>query len=522
MDMQERDQQIMLMREIFTSSFLVCVWLGEHAETYALAFEFMSMMLDAKKCPQDYVISDPGTLTEIRDREQLHDLPFTDSESFTKSMDSVVSLFENHWFGRSWTFQEIVCAPDWVEIQAGDFHASYAIVANYAMLFGPAWYGVDKARRRSIRAYNMIMQVRVAAFSRMQHIGSVGLLDLAQMCRDREATDPKDKLYSLLGIADQTQSPDFSPRYSLATAIVYRDFAASTISRTNTLEILEYVVAAYKSEQCFYAGEQDHRAASWAPDWSVSRANNWENLRLRSSNAAKLARMVGEVEGSKLSVYGMQVDKILVHTTFFIDPATNTWESDEESWMSQYRLLTEVQWLVMNSLALLETEADVESYWAAYTCGLGSDFQRVHQSYQESKDTMIAYIHVLTQLCTGKTERENITQEQLETFEKVQGVVKMISARRRFCITKNGRLGWICGPGCVGVIVVILYGCAVPLLMLPMENGEYQVLEQCYIHGIMDGEAVEEAMKANGISEAEFEDEKNWETYAPMERFIIQ
>ncbi|KAL3418152.1 hypothetical protein PVAG01_09867 [Phlyctema vagabunda] len=42
-------------------------------------------------------------------------------------------------------------------------------------------------------------------------------------------------------------------------------------------------------------------------------------------------------------------------------------------------------------------------------------------------------------------------------------------------------------------IVCILYGCSVPVVLRPLGNFEYRFLGGCYIHGVMDGEAVESA-----------------------------
>lgn len=40
-------------------------------------------------------------------------------------------------------------------------------------------------------------------------------------------------------------------------------------------------------------------------------------------------------------------------------------------------------------------------------------------------------------------------------------------------------------------IICILYGCSVPVVLRPHKGG-FQFVGECYIHGMMDGEAVEQ------------------------------
>ena len=60
-------------------------------------------------------------------------------------------------------------------------------------------------------------------------------------------------------------------------------------------------------------------------------------------------------------------------------------------------------------------------------------------------------------------------------------------------------------------LVCILFGCSVPILLRPLQEPEtheryFAIVGECYIHGIMEGEAVELAKSGDdSISEEEFE-----------------
>ena len=80
----------------------------------------------------------------------------------------------------------------------------------------------------------------------------------------------------------------------------------------------------------------------------------------------------------------------------------------------------------------------------------------------------------------------------------VEKRVRIIAKDRRLCITTSGRLGWISKFGREGDIVSLLFGSTVHILLRP--RGEtYEVIEQRYIHGMMDGEVPDEAMKTSFV-----------------------
>ena len=139
---------------------------------------------------------------------------------------------------------------------------------------------------------------------------------------------------------------------------------------------------------------------------------------------------------------------------------------------------------------------------------------------------VILYAEVINHRVVGKGSlipKEALTNPVVhESFATIHRLFeRMTHAGRRFCTTKQGRFGWASRRAMEGDIVALLYGCVVPILLRPRRDGKYECLEACYMNGIMDGEFVEEKMRANGISEDEMEDETKWKQYAPMERFVI-
>jgi hypothetical protein len=74
--------------------------------------------------------------------------------------------------------------------------------------------------------------------------------------------------------------------------------------------------------------------------------------------------------------------------------------------------------------------------------------------------------------------------------------------KRRVLVTKTGYIG--VGPKLTraGDHVVVLYGGRTPFVLRPHQN-EYRLVGECYVHGVMDGEAMRRH-KDSGNPDAEF------------------
>lgn len=64
--------------------------------------------------------------------------------------------------------------------------------------------------------------------------------------------------------------------------------------------------------------------------------------------------------------------------------------------------------------------------------------------------------------------------------------------KRRFVITERGYLGLTPDQPRQGDVLAVLYGGELPVILHAFkENGEYQLVGESYVHGIMNGEALD-------------------------------
>jgi hypothetical protein len=106
-------------------------------------------------------------------------------------------------------------------------------------------------------------------------------------------------------------------------------------------------------------------------------------------------------------------------------------------------------------------------------------------------------VDTYSELCQGNFSRETL-KAQFEllvpaiTFvdNTVRGYARIANGRV-FCRTDANQLGWLPADAKPGDCVCLLYGGRVLYLLRPDDDKTYRLIGECYLHGLMDGEAVD-------------------------------
>jgi hypothetical protein len=62
---------------------------------------------------------------------------------------------------------------------------------------------------------------------------------------------------------------------------------------------------------------------------------------------------------------------------------------------------------------------------------------------------------------------------------------------RKFCATSKTYLGWVPPTAETGDIVYVVFGAKVPFILRERGSSFYRLTGECYVHGIMEGEAMD-------------------------------
>ncbi|VTT69221.1 unnamed protein product [Fusarium fujikuroi] len=213
-NVDERNHQVSLMSRIYSQAAGVVVYLGESADDSDLAIEFMMECYDPS--------------------------PDNSSLSFPRSealMDALRNFFLRPWFARVWVIQEAFLSSE-KTVYCGKKRNTMACNGELQALSGQHETAVSTAIREDARTFMFY-----------------SLLD----SRHCEATDPRDKIYSLLPILQSHNKPlDLIPRYQDTPARIYTDCALSLLPSCGW-SLLSAVQENPRRENM----------PSWVPDWNV-------------------------------------------------------------------------------------------------------------------------------------------------------------------------------------------------------------------------------------------------------------
>lgn len=149
------------------------------------------------------------------------------------------------------------------------------------------------------------------------------------------------------------------------------------------------------------------------------------------------------------------------------------------------------------------TSKRYDQFWRTMTCGLAGDGYPVPVEYGAYFKGYLNYIkskvpHVIDADLKFKGEGSGsiILPARLESHPSsmghtlIESSLEKWASKRRFCTTARGRLGFVPTEAGPGDLICILYGGELPYLLRLQGSNSYSVLGECYVDGIMHGEAL--------------------------------
>jgi Heterokaryon incompatibility protein (HET) len=198
----------------------------------------------------------------------------------SKDEDLILRFLEHHWFERIWVVQEVAMARTLTVISSTESFNAEVLVKLPAVL--ESQDGQLARRLSELKHFLDLLP------SESRNGEKADLLTLLYRFRAWDASDPRDKVYALLGICtDNLNAPELQPDYQLPVAQVFERVARYTISTYNSLSILTHcafpkepageptsaAVTADRRDLMANSVEQHvgygFRLPSWCPDWSV-------------------------------------------------------------------------------------------------------------------------------------------------------------------------------------------------------------------------------------------------------------
>jgi hypothetical protein len=489
-DKNELSQQVQMMKAIFSKADSVVAWIGPSAKHSGAAIEFISRFTNPSV--------DVNMLLEHAESEGA------------QLQSSVHDIFRRNYWGRVWILQELASART-VQVQCGHYSATLEAF-QYFITTLSSRLGTVANYMSVTRACRLLKLVRLY---REQRTSRQRLIDILWSTVEFQATDQRDKVYAILGIASGQDQNALPPDYTPATTpeILLRNIVKHHLEKEKDLDIFCYFppLPTGPSNDC-----------SWLPDLGQHinglcaasfKASSSRRLDFRFSTDLKYLT----VKGIALST----VETIIGPFEFgqFLDLSMKK---------DQFALFENRAFISLKNAALQAlhtsvlpsaTEDFVEDYFWNNIVGdnivLGEDGPEVPCpcGYLELWES------VLLRSCdgltlTGGTQQEMQTQktdneiaERLgrvaKRFEKAVNLASLMRLSGRcIFITTDRRVGL--GPANLqrGDTITIMFGSGLPLV-LRQSSKNYRFVGPAYVHGAMHGEIVD-GREADSMQVQEF------------------
>jgi hypothetical protein len=565
----EKGHQVALMAQIFVHALETRVWLGPEAEDSARAMRFLLWM-----CEQNFSHGSNNSLREVvADQEGL----------YVRDWTAVKLLFKRAWWTRAWTVQEYV-VPDYLVISCGassirrdQFQLALESIYDCGVhLDSTAQWNRTRLLERSvaeaagdfttknISSLGARKQVIVAAdalaprSARILPMPSKPTPAMAKISRtangaslvatlaylgDHCATDPRDRVYSLLGMVrdmDLAGVPDYSQNVSILYTKIARDF----IKKYRSLDII--CMATIFQGEFHYANTY---LPSWVPDWRVKvyplvvptmvsqeARHSISNLRpliqspcsvMYSASRMKDPEVSITQNGHQLTCLGFMISIIdrlagtpqlhwatssrpaspMVQTASSNSAHSETGREEEQS-VPSLATISEVLRSIVRCLVLdrqdhyLNDRANDLKFLSQVLTLLNetrgpesTPWNLFREWYNTNKNFRIdtCTLHVLiSRLLARRVVFTALPDERNRRSFYSRFHDTMVKMSRRLVVLQNGWLGTAPSRARQGDLVCILYGCSVPVVLRQTPGEDtYSFVGECYVDGYMKGEALD-------------------------------
>jgi hypothetical protein len=506
-DMAERSAQIHLMPSIYSLARRVLIWLGPLSPPYSGAA--------VRSCIHELDAAVPA-VNEIDadDLDAKAQALWRDANFLSKDILPLVSLLARPWFRRKWVVQEVSLAKEAVmcvgrigetagEGEMGDEEIPWMEVT--ALTFRFEGLGAERFIRRRIQQcvprnellspslVNLSIHCLNSIYLVSLYRGRGTLMDAITVTAAAECSVPHDIIYSLLGLS--FTGPTMTPDYTADFGDVFWQFALAMVVEGASLKVLSLApqtLLPYKP-----AIKRPEGLPSWVPDLRGPRADS-----LIAYSVLPQAFFAGG--HAKPIVCVSENRKVLSCQGRLIDTA----KGFAAGWSDMFHYDPELAYQGLTAwlqgcyrFVLSQNNGDnasaemMKAFSRTMVCDIDPMRNRLSP---ESAASLPSHIQRLM----DHVEQENRNSEIDDSWSAWEdaatphSVIATMSFRcwakvLKFGVTNGGRFMRAPQAARAGDRICVLIGGEVPFIIRSTGRETYELVGECYVDGIMDGEALE-------------------------------
>jgi hypothetical protein len=485
-DIAERGHQVSLMRLIYKSAQRVLIHLGPDPSGQAILAFSVICAIASVPLPGAASSEKATFMSNGISSDKVEDLPWEKGSpsSVSPLWVSVARLYSLSWFWRLWCIQEVALATSATFIWGG---------ASISW----RWLGLASARIRTNNyqvhrrlkmtgVFNAYLLYRISQGQSDLQPLKLSFFRLLGLTRQFESSDPRDRIFGLLGLPTTDTNPDsgklfITPDYNMSLEDVYRKLALKVRDTEGGLQLLSSVQ---------HGPELSTKFVSWVPRWDAVYTHTLapsdpENHHEASAGFPMLIK--DEDIADIFTLKGIEIDSI----------------SEVLPTISTDRFLSAPSFRQMSRLHL-ELQSNEHRKRLCSTLTAGKDWYGLLVDEAERSRLMVdfgAYINSYYPSARFVPEPEAHKRiDEGHSTEIASDIERFIEAAsnacngRRLFFTYSGYLGL--GPDAMrgGDRLVVLYGGEMPYILRP-EGTRFRFVGECYVYDLMKGQAVKKMEK---------------------------
>lgn len=513
-DDNERSSQVQQMGRIFKSATRVCAWLGEDADSSLKVMEYLSRWSDGSR-----------QIDELLEKEGRNDF-----------FRAVVTFLRRPYFNRYWIVQELALASD-IIMYSGEMSCGWESLVSLARPFMQAYVmtGGDLPDVRPGDFFLGVIGARQVSSLELARtsVGAISLRNLLRICNHRTTSELRDSIYSLLALGKDSNLLDWDIDYRKDLVDVLQDTVERIVLSSGSLDII-----------CQGGLHPKHEHAhSWIPRF-IRIMENCETLECSGSDPPTLTfsevilqdklgnpnsiilldcsaydaaagtkvRVSFDKEKRQLTASGVVID-IVSQVLDCTDPyAVNYKIKIPEQWGKVALSIQHNKDSACRKGSRQETDclkcscraSNSEAFWRTLVAnrrqlrldemslppGLGDEIL----SYNNGEVSRQLQSQAPDEWALEFEEwlRGDMTVDISDDNDSFRWHVFHYAETKRMVVTKT-TIGMAPLATMQGDLICILMGCSVPVILrtVPSFPRLYRFVGEAYIHGMMDGEAIE-------------------------------
>ncbi|KIW16866.1 hypothetical protein PV08_04056 [Exophiala spinifera] len=477
-DLDERGHQVRTMKEIYEHAATTRVWLGTETIENDLAFDTLA-----------YLGSAGSGVNHLPDHI-IHGL---------QHLIIFKELLQREWWSRVWVLQEVVLAKEVVFHCGNRLLPMDILIRTYHVLQNSRNNGLLHALDNFESEEGLADFVATMSrgldpirnltrfYQRPSHMSSeFDFILLLAKCRENNATDPRDKIYGLLGLAPPWVTELIEPSYDRSHKHLYTRTALQLMSKLNSSILFNQAGLSSRTAT-------NEVIPSWVPDWS-QQGNQWVDIELRLQqeklfDASGYQLVLLPIHDDGVLMRGLPVDIVIATSDKMPSHCRHPearacfarWESFSCTGLSSRNFRDQADGMY------------TESYWQTVLNGaLPSNEQAKLRRLRFRDHEIFAEWRRRSQWRATQLE----SSQTLQSTDLLDEYISSTTRNRRLFMTAGGKLG--IGPAGTkrGDYLYLLAGATHPCLLRQVKYrlDLYQLVGECYVHGIMNGEATKMAM----------------------------